>query len=111
MNPPAVRVVRKDHVTGSEVVGAVAGHSYRDVPDERSEMHRLGEGLGDRPQVLIEKGAGKILTGLHIRRIGRPPEGNGHLLRRLCEGVADDFELYRVNAGAFRPVSCNRCCH
>ena len=59
-------------------------------------MHRLGKGLRHRPQIAVEKGAGKIRPRLDIGRVGAAAQRDRHLLGSLEQRVADHFELYGV---------------
>ena len=60
-------------------------------------MDRLGERLGDGSAVAVEKSAGKILSRLHVCRVGGSAEGGSHFFGYLRQGGADDFELDRID--------------
>src|SRR2546422_3469955 len=65
-------------------------------------MGWLGEGLGDGPQLGIEKCTGEITTGLDIGRIRRSPQRGAHLLGDGQQRVADDLEADGIDVGGQR---------
>ena len=93
VNSAAIGVVDEDRVSGLQVFWAVFGNCARREDCQRAEVYWLGKGLGDGPQLAVEKGAGEIGAGFDVGRIRAAPEGNGHLLGGFKQGVANDLEL------------------
>ena len=93
VNSAAIGVVDEDRVSGLQVLRAVFGNCTRREDCQRAEVHGLGKGLGDGPQLAVEKGAGEIGAGFDVGRIRAAPQGNGHLLGGFEQGVANDLEL------------------
>ena len=59
-------------------------------------MYRLRERLCHRLQLLVKEGARKIGAGLDVGRVSAAAERNRHLLRRLDQGITDNFKLDRI---------------
>ncbi len=111
MDPPQIGVVDQDPVAGGEALGPVGRDRPRHDVGERAQVRRLGEGLGDGPQVAVEERAGEVAPRLDVGRVRRAPERRPHLLGDREERVADDLEADRIDVGRQRAERDGRSRH
>ena len=96
------RIVAEQAVAGLQILQPVLFNDEGDDMGQRSQMGRLGERLGHRAAIAVEKRARKIAACLNVGRVGGPAQGGAHFLRDCQQAVADDLEPHRIQPGAQR---------
>ncbi len=91
------RVVRQQHVAGSELPGAVLEDRLRHLLDHRAEVHRLGEPLRDRAEPGVEERRREVRARLDVGRVRAPLQRQHHLVGRRHERVPDHLEADRID--------------